>query len=205
MTLTSSPRPTCRFDLVSLGEVMLRLDPGDTRIHTARTFRVWEGGGEYNVARGLKRCFGLRTAVVTAFVDNPVGRLLEDLIYQGGVDQSHVRWVADDGVGRTVRNGLNFTERGFGVRAAVGCSDRGHTAASQMKPGDVDWDRIFGQEGARWFHTGGHLRRPLRDDAPRGEGGHGGGQEARHDRLLRPQLPRVAVEVDRRARSARRR
>jgi 2-dehydro-3-deoxygluconokinase len=155
MALNIKPADACRFDLVSLGEVMLRLDPGDTRIHTARAFTVWEGGGEYNVARGLKRCFGLRTAIVTAFVDNPVGRLLQDLLYQGGVDQSYVRFVADDGVGRTVRNGLNFTERGFGVRAAVGCSDRGHTAASQMKPGDVDWDALFGKQGARWFHTGG--------------------------------------------------
>jgi 2-dehydro-3-deoxygluconokinase len=155
MSLSPKPAAQCRYDLVSLGEVMLRLDPGDTRVHTARSFRVWEGGGEYNVARGLRRCFGLRTALVSAFVDNPVGRLLEDLILQGGVDQSHVRWVADDGVGRSVRNGLNFTERGFGVRAAVGCSDRGHSAASQMKPGEVDWDLIFGKEGARWLHTGG--------------------------------------------------
>ena len=155
MSLTLKPASDCRFDLVSLGEVMLRLDPGDARIHTARSFQVWEGGGEYNVARGLKRCFGQRTAVVTAFVDNPVGRLLQDFLYQGGVDQSYVRFVPDDGVGRTVRNGLNFTERGFGVRAAVGCSDRGHTAASQMKPGDVDWDQVFGKDGARWLHTGG--------------------------------------------------
>ena len=135
--------------------MMLRLDPGDTRIHTARSFRVWEGGGEYNVARGLRRCFGLRTAVVTAFVDNPVGRLLEDLLLQGGVDLSHVRFVPDDGVGRSARNGLNFTERGFGVRAAVGCSDRGHTAVSQLRPGEIDWDAIFGKDGARWLHTGG--------------------------------------------------
>ena len=134
---------------------MLRLDPGDERIHTTRSFRVWEGGGEYNVARGLKRCFGMRAAVVTALADNPVGRLVQDLIYQGGVDQSHVRWVNYDGVGRTVRNGLNFTERGFGLRGAVGCSDRGHTAVSQLKPGDIDWEKIFGEEGARWFHTGG--------------------------------------------------
>src|SRR5512143_1342593 len=155
MALEIKPAGACRFDLVSLGEVMLRLDPGDTRIHTARQFRAWEGGGEYNVARGLKRCFGQRTAIVTALVDNPVGRLIQDLIYQGGVDQQYVRLVADDGVGRTVRNGLNFTERGFGVRAAVGCSDRGHTAASQMRPGEVDWDALFGREGARWFHTGG--------------------------------------------------
>jgi 2-dehydro-3-deoxygluconokinase len=155
MSISLKPASACRFDLVSLGEVMLRLDPGDTRIHTTRTFRAWEGGGEYNVARGLRRCFGQRTAVVTVLVDNAVGRLLEDLLYQGGVDQSHVRWVADDGVGRTARNGLNFTERGFGVRAAVGCSDRGHTAVSQMKPGDVDWDQVFGRDGARWLHTGG--------------------------------------------------
>ncbi|MFM8396154.1 MAG: sugar kinase, partial [Acidobacteriota bacterium] len=148
-------RENCRWDAVALGEVMLRLDPGDGRIHTTRTFQAWEGGGEYNVARGLRRCFGLNTAVVTAFADNPVGRLVQDLIYQGGVDQSHVKWVKYDGVGRTVRNGLNFTERGFGVRAALGCSDRGHTAASQLRAGDIDWERIFGQEGARWFHCGG--------------------------------------------------
>ncbi len=140
---------------MSLGEVMLRLDPGDGRIHTTRAFQVSEGGGEYNVARGLKRCFGLDTAIVTALVDNPVGRLVQDLIYQGGVDASHLRWVKDDGVGRAARNGLNFTERGFGVRAAIGCSDRGHTAVSQLKPGEIDWETIFGKEGARWFHTGG--------------------------------------------------
>jgi len=155
MSLTVKSKDRCRFDLVALGEVMLRLDPGDGRVTTARSFQVWEGGGEYNVARGLKRCFGLDTAVVTALADNPVGRLVQDLIYQGGVDQSHLRWVKYDGVGREVRNGLNFTERGFGVRGAVGCSDRGHTAVSQLRPGDVDWERIFGQEGARWFHTGG--------------------------------------------------
>jgi 2-dehydro-3-deoxygluconokinase len=155
LTLKIKAKEDCRWDLVSLGEVMLRLDPGDARIHTARTFQVWEGGGEYNVARGLKRCFGLEAAVVTALADNPVGRLVQDLIYQGGVDQSHIRWVKYDGVGRTVRNGLNFTEHGYGVRAALGCSDRGHTAVSQLKPGEIDWEKIFGNEGARWFHTGG--------------------------------------------------
>lgn len=134
---------------------MLRLDPGDGRVHTTRTFQVWEGGGEYNVARGLKRCFGLEATIVSAFADNAVGRLVQDLIYQGGVDQSHVKWVKFDGVGRTVRNGLNFTERGFGVRAAAGCSDRGHTAISQLKAGEIDWERIFAAEGARWLHTGG--------------------------------------------------
>src|SRR5512145_2878399 len=155
MPIDLKPASDCRFDLVSLGEVMLRLDPGDTRIHTTRSFQAWEGGGEYNVARGLKRCFGMNAAVVTALVDNAVGRLVQDLILQGGVDQSHLRWVKDDGVGRTARNGLNFTERGYGVRAALGCSDRGHTAVSQLRPGEIDWDRLFGQEGARWFHTGG--------------------------------------------------
>jgi len=149
------PRESCRWDLVSLGEVMLRLDPGDSRVSTTREFRAWEGGGEYNVARGLRRCFGMNTAIVTALADNPVGRLVEDLMLQGGVDLSHVRWVEYDGVGRAVRNGLNFTERGFGVRAALGCSDRGYTAISQLKPGDVDWEKIFTKEGARWFHTGG--------------------------------------------------
>src|SRR5689334_7514655 len=149
------PKADCRYDLVSLGEIMLRLDPGEGRVRTARNFRAWEGGGEYNVARALRRCFGLRTAVVTAFAENPVGRLLEDLVLQGGVDTSLIRWVPHDGVGRAVRNGINFTERGFGLRGALGCSDRGHTAASQMKPGDVDWDRLFGEAGARWLHTGG--------------------------------------------------
>src|SRR5271168_429048 len=132
-----------RWDCVSLGEVMLRLDPGEGRIHTVRQFQAWEGGGEYNVARGLRRCFGMRTAIVTAFADNPIGRLVEDFMLQGGVDTSLVRWVPYDGIGRTVRNGLNFTERGFGVRAAVGCSDRGNTAIAHCQPGDFDWQSIF--------------------------------------------------------------
>jgi 2-dehydro-3-deoxygluconokinase len=148
-------KESCQWDLVSLGEVMLRLDPGDLRVATARHFRASEGGGEYNVARGLRRCFGMRTAIVTALADNAVGRLVEDLMLQGGVDLRHLRWLPFDGVGRTVRNGLNFTERGFGPRAALGCSDRGHTAVSQLKPGDIDWKQIFDKEGARWFHTGG--------------------------------------------------
>jgi 2-dehydro-3-deoxygluconokinase len=155
VALKIRPKDGCRWDLVSLGEVMLRFDPGEKRTWTTRSFEVCEGGGEYNVARGLKRCFGLDTAHVTALVDNPVGRLVQDLIYQGGVDQSLVRWVTDDGVGRAARNGLNFVERGFGVRAALGCSDRGHTAVSQLKPGEIDWNEIFTKQGARWFHAGG--------------------------------------------------
>jgi len=153
--LEIKPAGACAYDLLSLGEIMLRLDPGEGRIRSTREFKVWEGGGEYNVARGLRRCFGLKTAVATAFADNDVGRLLEDLVLQGGVSTELVKWAKFDGVGRTVRNGLNFTERGFGVRAAVGVSDRGHSAASQLKPGDFDWETIFGKLGVRWLHTGG--------------------------------------------------
>jgi 2-dehydro-3-deoxygluconokinase len=153
--LQIKPKSECKFDEISMGEVMLRLDPGDGRIKSARTFQVWEGGGEYNVARGLRRCFGYNTAVITAFAENDVGRLVEDFILQGGVDTSLIKWVQFDGIGRTVRNGLNFTERGFGVRGAVGVSDRGNTAVSQLKSGDIDYDYIFGTLGARWFHTGG--------------------------------------------------
>src|SRR5213075_3240724 len=156
----------CKYDMAALGEIMLRLDPGEGRVRSAREFQVWEGGGEYNVARGLRRCFGMRTAVCTAFADNDVGRLIEDFILQGGVDTAFVKWRPYDGVGRTVRNGLNFTERGFGVRGAVGIPDRGNTAASQLKPGDFDWDRIFGQLGVRWLHTGG-IFAALSDSTPR--------------------------------------
>lgn len=153
--LNIKPPGSCKYDLIALGEIMLRLDPGEGRVRTAREFKVWEGGGEYNVARGLRRCFGLKTAICTAFADNDVGHLLEDFILQGGVDTELITWVPFDGVGRTARNGLNFTERGFGVRGAVGISDRGNTAASQLKPGDFDWDHIFGKLGVRWLHTGG--------------------------------------------------
>ena len=155
MALPLKSRDACTFDEVSLGEIMLRLDPGEGRIRTARDFKAWEGGGEYNVARGLRKCFGLKTAVVTAFVDNEVGHLIEDFIMQGGVCTDFIQWRADDGIGRSVRNGLNFTERGFGIRGAVGVPDRGNTAASQLKPGDVDWEHLFGKLGVRWFHTGG--------------------------------------------------
>lgn len=155
VALALLPPEQCRFDCVALGEVMLRLDPGEGRIRHTRTFQAWEGGGEYNVARGLRRCFGLRTAIVTALVDNEVGLLLEDLMLQGGVDLGFLQWQADDGIGRRVRNGLNFTERGFGVRGALGVSDRGHSAASQLGPGSIDWKVVFGTAGTRWFHTGG--------------------------------------------------
>jgi 2-dehydro-3-deoxygluconokinase len=153
--LSLKPAEACKYDLVSLGEVMVRLDPGEGRIHTTRQFKAWEGGGEYNVARGLRRCFRQRTAIVTAFADNAIGRLAEDLILQGGVDPAFIKWVPYDGIGREVRNGLNFTERGYGIRGALGCSDRGHTAVSQLKKGDIDWEHLFGDLGVRWFHTGG--------------------------------------------------
>ncbi|MBR5498281.1 MAG: sugar kinase [Clostridia bacterium] len=153
--ITLRKKEDCQLDMISLGEVMLRLDPGEMRVRNTRSFQVWEGGGEYNVARGLRRCFGMKTAIVTALADNDVGRLVEDFMLQGGVDTSFVRWVPYDGTGRKVRNGLNFTERGFGIRGASGVSDRGNTAVSQLKPGDIDWDYIFGTVGVRWLHTGG--------------------------------------------------
>ena len=165
-TLNLKPSAACKYDLLSLGEIMLRLDPGEGRIRTAREFKLWEGGGEYNVARGLRRCFGLKTAVATAFADNDVGRLLEDFILQGGVDTEFIKWLPFDGVGRVTRNGLNFTERGFGARGAVGVSDRGLTAASQLKAGDFDWDHIFGKLGVRWLHTGG-IFAALSDTTPK--------------------------------------
>ncbi len=149
------PADECAFDAVALGEVMLRLDPGERRIRTARQFDAWEGGGEYNVVRGLRRVFGLRTAILTALVDNEIGRLIEDFILTGGVDTRFIKWVDFDGIGRQARNGLNFTERGFGVRAASGTSDRGNTAISKLKAEDLDLDYIFGELGVRWLHTGG--------------------------------------------------
>lgn len=155
----------CRYDMIALGEIMLRLDPGEGRVRTARRFDVWEGGGEYNVARGLRRCFGLRTAVATAFADNEIGRLIEDFILQGGVATDYILWRPYDGIGRDIRNGLNFTERGFGIRGAVGVPDRGNTAASQIKPGDIDWETIFGKHGVRWLHTGG-IYAALSDSTP---------------------------------------
>ena len=155
MPIQLRDKARCQYDMIALGEIMLRLDPGEGRIRCAREFKVWEGGGEYNVARGLRQCFGLKTAVCTAFADNDVGHLLEDFILQGGVNTEFIQWLPFDGVGRVTRNGLNFTERGFGVRGAVGVSDRGHTAASQLKAGDFDWDHIFGKLGVRWLHTGG--------------------------------------------------
>ena len=155
MQLNVKPKSECRFDAVSLGEVMLRLDPGEGRIRTARSFRAWEGGGEYNVIRGLHKCFGMDTAVITAFADNEVGKLMKDFIEQGGVNTSLIYWKKTDGIGRICRNGINFTERGFGIRGAVGCSDRANTAISQATPEELNFEYIFGELGVRWLHTGG--------------------------------------------------
>ncbi|MDD3796865.1 MAG: sugar kinase [Lachnospiraceae bacterium] len=155
MELNLRPEKECKYDAVSLGEVMLRLDPGEGRIRTARSFKVWEGGGEYNVIRGLRRCFGMKTGVLTAFAENEMGLLMEDLILQGGVDTSMIKWMKTDGIGRICRNGLNYVERGFGIRGALSCSDRANTAISKAKPEDFDFDYIFGELGVRWLHTGG--------------------------------------------------
>ena len=155
MLLPIKSKENCMYDQVSMGEVMLRLDPGEGRIRTARSFTAWEGGGEYNVARGLRKCFNLKTAIITAFADNEVGALLTDFICQGGVDTSLIKYIPYDGIGRTCRNGLNFTERGFGIRGAMGCSDRANTAISKMKAEDFNFEYIFGTLGVRWFHTGG--------------------------------------------------
>ncbi|MBQ7223292.1 MAG: sugar kinase [Erysipelotrichaceae bacterium] len=155
MKLNLRDRNTCTYDAVSLGEIMLRLDPGEGRIRTAREFKAWEGGGEYNVVRGLHKCFKMKTGVITAFADNEVGALMKDFIEQGGVDTSLIYFKKTDGIGRICRNGINFTERGYGIRGAVGCSDRANTAISQMTPEDVDFEYIFGTLGVRWLHTGG--------------------------------------------------
>lgn len=155
MELKLRPTEECKYDAVSLGEVMLRFDPGEGRIRTARNFRVWEGGGEYNVVRGLHKTFGMKTAVITAFADNEIGKLLKDFIEQGGVDTDLICWKETDGIGRVCRNGLNFTERGFGIRRALSCSDRANTAISQATAEDFDFEYIFGTLGVRWLHTGG--------------------------------------------------
>lgn len=155
MDIKIKAKAECRWDLVSLGEVMLRFDPEDMRIRTARSFRVWEGGGEYNVARGLSKCFGLETAVVTAIPKNEIGYLLLDLINQGAVDTRYIKWLGFDSIGANSRVGLNFTEKGFGIRGALGVSDRANSAASKLKENDIDWEKIFGNDGVRWFHTGG--------------------------------------------------
>ncbi|HUL43810.1 MAG TPA: sugar kinase [Bacteroidota bacterium] len=143
------------FDLLALGECMIRLSPpGHQRIELTPYFEAYAGGGEYNVAYALAR-YGLRTSWISRFVDNPLGHFIRNHARAGGMDLSEVLWVPYDGAGRADRIGLNFTEVGTGVRPSVSLYDRGHTAVSHMKPGDVDWKRIFSARGVRWFHTGG--------------------------------------------------
>ena len=149
------PAGEAKWDCAAFGEVMLRFDPGFGRVRNARSFQVWEGGGEYNVARAMRKCWDKRATVVTALPRNDLGWLVQDFIWQGGVDTSYLIWRDYDGIGRNTRVGLNFTEKGFGARAALGCSDRGHSAASQIRPGEVNWEKLFGEDGVRWFHTGG--------------------------------------------------
>lgn len=154
MTLAIKPAADCRWDCAALGEVMLRLDPGEARIRSARSFQVWEGGGEYNVARALASTFGHRAAALTALPTNELGILCRDLIRGAGVDASEILWRDADPVGAHVRMGLNFTERGHGPRGALGVSDRARSAAAQIGSKDFDWERLF-EQGVRWLHTGG--------------------------------------------------
>jgi len=145
------PPENCRWDLVALGEILLRFDPGNDRIRTARSFQVFDGGAEYNVARNLAKVFRRPTAIVSALTDNALGRLAEDLVMQAGVDKSEIIWRDDS----ETRNGIYFMERGFGIRDPASCFDRKHTAVSQLKKSEINWSTIFETNGTRVFHTGG--------------------------------------------------
>lgn len=153
--LTFKEKQTCRWDLISLGEVLLRFDPGDRRIHSTREFTVWDGGAEYNVAANLSRVFRMQTSIITALADNAIGHLTEDLVRNAGVDIDEIIWRKHDGIGANTRNGLYFIERGFGLRAPASTFDRDNTAVSQLNEGDIDWTKMFGEKGALWLHTGG--------------------------------------------------
>ncbi len=159
--LNIKPAAQCKYDAVSLGEVMLRLDPGDVPTARARTMRLWHGGGETNVAEGLSYCFGLRTAVVTALVDDGVGRNIDNQLREAGVDTRNITWFSTKGQGRfstdakgSLHNGINFTWAGKGLLPSVTEYYRAHTPISQIKPGDIDWPTVFAG-GVRWFNTGG--------------------------------------------------
>ncbi len=150
-----------KYDLVSLGEVMMRFDPGDIPTARARNARIWHGGGETNVAEGAASAFGLRGAVVTALVDDGIGRNIEHQLKEAGVDTTNIIWFNNTGKGQfctdgkgTLHNGINFTWKGKGVLPSVTEYYRAHTPASELKPGDLDWDAMFAQ-GVRWFHSGG--------------------------------------------------
>jgi 2-dehydro-3-deoxygluconokinase len=155
MPLTIKPADKAQFDLLALGECMIRLSPpGHQRIELSPVLEIYAGGGEYNVAYALSR-YGMRTGWISRLVDNPLGQFIKNHARTSGMDVSEVVWVPYDGVGRADRIGLNFTEVGIGVRASVTMYDRGNTAVAHMKAGDVDWKRIFGSRGVRWFHSGG--------------------------------------------------
>jgi len=155
MPLTILPADKAEFDLLSLGECMIRLSPpGHQRIELTPYFEAYAGGGEYNVSYALAR-YGMKTGWISRLVDNPLGHFIRNHARASGMDLSEVVWVPYDGAGRADRIGLNFTEVGMGIRASVSLYDRGHTAVAHMKPGDVEWGRIFTKRGARWFHTGG--------------------------------------------------
>jgi 2-dehydro-3-deoxygluconokinase len=149
--LNIKEKTECRWDLACLGEILLRFDPGNNRIHNSREFTVWDGGAEYNVAANVARVFRQRSLITAALVDNGLGRLAEELARAAGVDTSEIIWRES----RMGRNGLYFIERGFGIRPPASTFDREHTAISQLACGDIEWQRIFGEYGARWFHTGG--------------------------------------------------
>ena len=151
----------CRYDAVAMGEVMMRIDPGDLPTRKARTARIWHGGGETNVAEGLSACFGLRTAVVTALVDDGIGRNIENQMREAGVDTTHIVWFSTSGQGKfatdgkgTLHNGINFTYSGKGALPSVTEYYRAHTPVRELKPGDIDWEKLF-KAGVRWFVTGG--------------------------------------------------
>jgi len=159
--LRLKPADACRYDEVSLGEIMMRIDPGDVPTARARTARIWHGGGETNVAEGLSYCFGLRTAVVTALVDDGVGRNIENQLREAGVDTSRIVWFTPGGKGKfatdakgALHNGINFTFSGKGVIPSLTEYYRAHTPIRELAPGDIDWAGLFA-EGVRWFHTGG--------------------------------------------------
>lgn len=155
MDLKIQSASECEFDLLALGECMIRLSPpGHQRIELTPVFEAYAGGGEYNVAYALAR-YGMRTGWISRLVDNPLGHFIRNHARASGMDLSEVVWLPYDGVGRADRIGLNFTEVGIGVRASVTLYDRGHTAIAHMKSGDVNWKRIFRERRARWFHTGG--------------------------------------------------
>ncbi len=159
--ITIKPAEECRYDEVSIGEVMMRIDPMDLPTHRARFARIWHGGGETNVAEGLAACFRMRTAVVTALVDDGIGRNIEYQMREAGVDTTHIIWFANTGKGKyatdakgTLHTGINFTWSGKGVLPSVTEYYRAHTPVRELKPGDIDWDDLF-SAGVRWFHTGG--------------------------------------------------